>query len=247
MKDKKIIFILLCLGEDYSKFSLHLIRDLLEKTPFDIQITTDCPHVFTPSDRIIVKQADLTGRRFNINYSFNYNLKYLAFADISSEYEYVFYFDCDQQVVQFNTTALKELLDYHSKNGYDYIAARTNAVLRDSLERFKRGENELFTHKILNFNLDKVDPPDSWLRANMISEHFFILKNDKIKAFYETWRDLNAHTEALEECHGTWGDGFEIGVAAAVAGYTAVEASSYDQYEVMGIVFNGHKYRTDSV
>jgi len=246
MSSNKILFTLLCLGEEYAVYCNNFINNLLDVTPYNIRVTTNVPEKFTQSERLLVRDVDCSSYKLSIRNQFNYNLKFLAFENIDPCYEYVFYFDCDQRVDHFKYNEIENILDALNNDGKDYFGTRTNSVLKGSLERFKRGENELFTHKILNYQLDKKDPPASWLEACMISEHFFILKNEqpKIITFFETWKALNTHTESLAEdvCQGTWGDGFEIGVSAAVAGYTAYEFNSYHQYDVLGIVFNGYKY-----
>lgn len=238
----KILFSLLSLGEIYTSFCNSFLNELLELTPYDIKVTTDCPDTVTKNSRIIIDPVDVSNNKIRIGYDFNYNLKHLCFKEYDSKYETIFYFDCDQKLAKFNSNLAENIIAERYKMGFDFLATRTNAVLESSLERFKKGESELFTHKILNYGLDKTPPPLNWLNARMPSEHFFILKNcSKVKKFYETWKELNDRTESLEVCHGVWGDGFEIGVSAAVAGFNAMEVNSYEQFEVFGIVFNGNK------
>jgi len=240
--NNKILFSLLSLGEVYSSFCNSFISELLTLTPYDIKITTDCPGAFTKADRLIIDPVDVSNNKVRIGYDFNYNLKHLCFKEYDSKYETIFYFDCDQKLAKFNSQLAEDVIIGKYNAGFDFLATRTNAVLGISLQRFKNGEHELFSHKIANYGIDKTPPPDSWLNAKMPSEHFFILKNNsKVKTFYETWKDLNDRTEKLEVCHGVWGDGFEIGVSAAVAGYNVCEVNSYEQFEVFGIVFNGNK------
>lgn len=234
---------MLSVGEKYSEFCNSFVSELINNTPYDIKITTDYPEKFDASNsRLIIDHVDISSHKIKIGSDFNYNLKHLCFREFDSKYETIFYLDCDQKIEKFNSEEAERILDERYKQGYDFLGTRTNAILEGSLIRFKNGEHELFRHKILNYDLINNPPPTSWLSAKMPSEHFFIMKNSpKVKAFYESWKDLNNRTEGLAECHGVWGDGFEIGVAAAVAEFNVCEVDNYEQYVVFGIIFNGNK------
>jgi hypothetical protein len=78
----------------------------------------------------------------------------------------------------------------------------------------------------------------------MPSEHFLVFKNipNKIKNFQKEWANLNNYLQSINGGSGSWGDGFEIGIAAQKAGITdIVEITHWEWSQVLGLGFNGNK------
>ncbi len=242
------LFTMLSLGEKYTKYSVKLVNNLLERTPHDVRISTDHPLLFQDINNTRLTVIDIT-EKVQLNLiglgGFNYNLKFYAFENIPTHYDTIFYLDCDQEITMWDDDRFQILINSFFEQGKDFIATRTDAILRGHIQNYRVDKQpDLFAHKIENYGLTFENTPEEWLDARMPSEHFFILKNDpkKIKVFYFTWKMLNALSEQLKDKnHGTWGDGFEIGIAAKNANYTAVSVGGDIQAHVFGINFNGNK------
>jgi hypothetical protein len=245
----KNLFTFVSIGKRYGEYAMRLINNLLEKTPYNIRVATDCPQIFAAlgNSRIIIKDisASLCNNKIILANAFNYNLKFYAFEDIPPEYDSVFYLDCDQRISVWNDDEFKKYVKTKFYGGYDLLATRTDAILKFHLKNYRVDKNrDLFGHKFENYGLTVDNIPPHWLEARLPSEHFLVLKNDPVKlhVFYDTWKKLNAQTESLKDCHGTLCDAFEIGIAAAEAKYNMGSVDCGVQANVFGIVFNGNKH-----
>ena len=77
------------------------------------------------------------------------------------------------------------------------------------------------------------------------SEHFLILKNEenKIRKFYDKWKELNDYLQSINGEGGSWGDGFEIGISARCAGFhQPIEINQGAWDGILGFKFNGNKF-----
>lgn len=244
----KNLFTLLSIGQTYTKYSLKLVKNLLDKTPHDIRISTNCPEYYSGISprRICVNDISEKLKFNNIGLGgFNYNLKFYAFENIPTTYDSIFYLDCDQEVVQWDDDKFNNILTNFFNDNKDFICTRTNAILGAHMKNYRIDKHpDLFSHKMENYELTYENTPEEWLNASMPSEHFLIFKNDqnKIKKFHFTWKMLNALSEQRgDKNQGTWGDGFEIGISAKNAGFNAAEVAGDIQAFVFGIKFNGNK------
>lgn len=250
----KILFTLLCIDANqkmYIDASKSLINEILSKTESDILVSTnsdDLLHSCANNSRILARDNISNTNsilRYNdvSNGEFNYNLKHFAFQDIPEHYDAIIYLDCDIKLEKWTTEA--QNLIQKTIDNYEMGATRTNCVLKDDVSYLNSGISCLFTHKIMAYKIRETYPEnDPIYLSKLPSEHFLIFKNipDKIKKFQLEWSNLNNYLQSINGGYGSWGDGFEIGIAAQKAGITnIVEITHWEWSRVMGLTFNGNK------
>ena len=87
-------------GSDiYTTYAKRLINDVLNKTPYDIMVTTNHPSYFVDennnwSGRVKIKENKLEHHKTHVG-AFNQLLKFTAIEDIEEKYDWVLYLDCD--------------------------------------------------------------------------------------------------------------------------------------------------------
>jgi len=106
MKTNNILISTICFinrnkpgAEIYATFNNRLIDDVMNKTPFDIMITTNEIEHFKEKklifgDRIILREEKLENHRLTVAV-FNQLLKFFSIKDIDIKYDWVLYLDCD--------------------------------------------------------------------------------------------------------------------------------------------------------
>jgi hypothetical protein len=232
--------------EKYLQSAHNLILEILNQTSYDIFLSTNRLNFFSNinNSRCFIRNNICDNSIFNYGYEFNYNLKHHAFKDIPAKYDYIIYLDCDIKLNSWTDQSKKFMTEIMSQ--YDFGADRLNCVLRDEIGYFKNNQNCLFAHKITNYNLlQRLSPDDDLMNAQLPSEHFLILKNDvdKLKKFQEKWQEQNDYLQSTNCCACSWGDGFEIGIAARYAGYhNSIPLSPFYWKDTLGFQFNGNKY-----
>lgn len=246
----KIVFIVLCIDANHSMYidaCRSLIAEILEKTNHDILLSTNSVDNFQDlgsNTRITIRDnISNTNNILRYGSEFNYNLKYLAFQDIPKHYDAIIYLDCDIKLEHWTNEA-EELIAKTIKD-YDMGATRTNCVLKDDVNHLNSGIEALFSHKITAYQIRETYPENDLIYLSKLpSEHFLVFKNtpDKIKNFHKEWSNLNSYLQSINGGNGSWGDGFEIGIAAHKAGIRdIVEIQHWEWSQVMGLVFNGNK------
>lgn len=245
----KILFTILCVNSNqkiYLDYGKNLVNEILSLTNHDVLLTTNDVDFYSDiiNPRFTVRN-NLTENlilRYSSGAEFNYNLKFLAFKDIPTKYDAIFYLDCDVKLINWTTRA-DDLLD-EILSEYDFIATRLNCVLRNEMSQLNDTGNCLFRHKVLSYNINSYDKDDKIFNSALPSEHYFILKNDpeRVKMFYERWSQLNDELQKLNGGNGSWGDGFEIGLSANYANFNKILNQGYSTFEVdFGMLFNGNK------
>lgn len=246
----KILFTLLCIDTNHHMYidaCRSLINEILEKTSHNILLSTNSINSFRDlnnNSRIYIRDnISETTNILKYGGEFNYNLKYLAFKNIPTNYDAIIYLDCDIKLD--NWTDESEELIYKTISQYEIGATRTNCLLKDEVEYLNSTGSSLFSHKITAYKIRETYPNnDPIYNSQLPSEHFLILKNnpEKIKCFCDEWSNLNSYLQSINGGNGSWGDGFEIGIAANKAGMTKiVEITHWQWSQVMGLIFNGHK------
>lgn len=246
----KILFTLLCIDANHSMYidaCRSLINEILEKTNHDILLSTNSIKSFQDllsNTRIIIRDnISNTNNVLKYGGQFNYNLKYLAFQDIPENYDAIIYLDCDIKLE--NWTSASEELIYNTISSYEMGATRTNCCLKDEVSYLNDTGSALFSHKITAYKIREIYPAeDPVYMSKLPSEHFLVFRNDptKIKSFYNEWSNLNFYLQSINGGNGSWGDGFEIGIAANKAGITQIlEITQGEWNQIMGLVFNGNK------
>jgi len=263
-------------AEIYATFANRLIDDTMTKTPWDIRVATNAPAMFQDAiakygDRVSLLVDDLTDNRVAVG-AFNQLLKYFAFSNVPSDYDWVLYLDCDAGFRSHGwdgTPGINEqLVINHIQNwnslGYDALGVRTNAIVRGELLDHERCladleqqtrdgvENpyspmNLFSCKFSFYNLDSKTIDPDWLDASMPSEHFLLLQNNipgRMQKVSDKIAEFNKILIAQEGGHVTISDmeAFEIGVAVKVAGYTMGDAGDFGHNWVMLVNFNGSNW-----
>jgi hypothetical protein len=231
----------------YLEASKTLIGEILEKTKSDILLSTnsvDLLNDFNNHNRIIARDnISQTNSILKYGGEFNYNLKHFAFQDIPELYDAIVYIDCDIKLEQW-TEASEELIK-KTITDHEMGATRTNCVLRDEVGYLNNTGGSLFSHKITAYKIRETYAKDDAIYSSKLpSEHFLVLRNDpvKIDSFYKEWSALNFYLQSINGGNGSWGDGFEIGIAAQKAGITdVVEITHWEWSQVLGLNFNGNK------
>lgn len=237
-----VLITLLSIGEKYSISCKLLVEELLSNTPFSILISTDNIQYFpTYKERVTVRQNIEEEALRSYGSEFNYNLKYHAFKNIPEGYDVVLYLDCDMKSKFWNESSTQLLGEIFANK--EFLGCRFNCTLKTELEQLEKTGKCLFEHKINSYKV-KTWKDSSILNSKLPSEHIFGFKYNKVKleAFYNKWRELNYILQQEPTKHQSWGDGFEIGIAAYTAGYTEVYDVEYGiQQTVLGFQFNGNK------
>jgi hypothetical protein len=257
-KKRTVYLTTLSFGEYYtSKFTLKLIEDVLTLSDLKIHITTDVGHIvkekYGNNDRVILNEIDLNTvkvrlwvNQVKVSDDFNFNLKYLTFKDIcEDENSVVIFTDCDNSFDWWDREKVMEYLYERYKYGFDFFGCRADWLFSDFLKEYygqDKREHSLFWHKIYGYDLDKTPRPD-WGGAPLVAEHLlvFINNNGKMKRFYEEWKNLHDYLANKDYTEGTWAEGFEIGVAAIMAGFKPQNLDwSHHIFSKM-IGYNGYK------
>ena len=242
-----------------TKYAQRLIEDILTKTPYDIRVATNEPELFADiiansNGRASVLHDSLSRNRVWVGEGMHFNqlLKYIAFKDIDSKYDWVMYLDCDTGLFEsVNTHDIEQFLNRHLASGFDAHGTRIDNTLIYALRTFESGQPELFADKFKFYNVSTAHGPFEWLDATMPSEHIVLLQNSpKLPIFCQhfddfcTWfetqgpiadggKDIPYQTQDMEA--------FEIGVSAELAGYKFRELGP-DQQALLKIKFNGSNW-----
>jgi hypothetical protein len=245
----KILFTLLAIDagrEMYLQAAKRLTTEILQQTSHDVLLSTNNILYFkdVKESRFIVRDNILNSSLFKYATDFNYNLKHHAFLDIPTNYDFLIYLDCDIKLSKW--THLSEEFMETTMSKYEFGADRLNCYLKNEVNSYLSTTNCLFKHKIKSYNItEKFNIKDDIMNSRLPSEHFLIFKNisSKIKLFQEKWQEQNDYLQTKGLNVESWGDGFEIGIAARYAGFTNIlEMNSSYWQEILGFRFNGNKF-----
>jgi len=266
MKNNKILVSTICFvnrkkqgAEIYATFARALIKDVIFKTPYDIRIVTNEPEHFkedveTWPDRVKIVFDDLSNDQIMVGH-FNHNLKYKAFYDIPSHYDWVLYLDCDAGFTdKLDIDLVNSYIKMWEEGGYDFLGTRTNAVLINELndheEKLRIWEQDktqynpgnLFSSKFDYYKVSTKEGPFEWFDAKLPSEHVLLLKNnEKMAKMAFEYGKINKIFEAQvtnSYVYGSLNEAFEIGVSAKLAGYNVGDFNNDGLYHVIKVVCN---------
>lgn len=244
----KILFTLASIrvnNDNYLKSAKKLTEEILSKTNHDVLISTNDVNFFSEinSDRCIVRDNIRKNTKLTHGYEFNYNLKHHAFEDIDEKYDFILYLDCDIKMLSW--TQESDDVFITTMKDFDFGADRLNCELDQQIKELKEKGNCLFRHKITNYDiLSKYPMDDDIMKSLLPSEHFLILKNDptKVKKFQQKWEEMDYYLQSKNCTSCSWGDGFEIGIAARYAGYHKTINLNPGYWKIkLGLEFNGNK------
>ena len=245
----KILFTLLSIDSGNSMYlqsAKRLVNEILNQTQHDVLVSTNNLGFFedVSSDRFISRDNIDPSCILKYGSEFNYNLKYNAFENIPGAYDIIIYLDCDIKLDGWNQNSDNHI--EHIFKNYDFGATRLNCSMIGSVNEYRETGRTLFSHKINSYKiLEKYSDTDDIMLSLLPSEHFLIFKNDadKLKHFYEKWKELNEHLQSINGGGGSWGDGFEIGVSARYAEFhNPIEINQGTWDGILGFKFNGNKF-----
>jgi hypothetical protein len=253
----KYVFNTLSIGENHTRdYTLKLARDILDKTNHDLLVTTDAPEILTneySSPRIKIHKVDRSKLRIRLytneallGSDFNFNLKYLCFEQlIGTDYDFIINTDCDNSVEWFEDGEVDEYLNERLVAGYDFHAPRAEwkveHLVADWFKNPTPGSNIMW-HKIVNYGITQ-ESAKPFFNASLPAEHVLVLQNDKTKLekFYLYWKEMHDHLCALPYTHGTWAEGYEIGVASYKAGYNMCDIGWNHRVIAKMVKYNTYK------
>lgn len=244
----KILFTLLSIEHGqklYLEAAKKLVVEILEQTDSDILLSTNNINFFEDiSDNRLTIRNNISENQILMYQGgeFNYNTKHFAFKDIPESYDIIVYLDCDIKLEGWTEMSKQKIIELCQN--YNFIATRLNCVLEGEIDSYKNKRPCLFQHKIHSYDLlDRLSEDDDLLNSQLPSEHFFIILNEegKIKKFQEKWEEYDKYLQAKNGLGGSWGDGFEIGIAARYAGLHKTHDTNLWN-TLLGFKFNGNKY-----
>lgn len=254
-------------AEIYATFAKRLIDDIMNKTPYDIMVTTNEIQHFQEEiekygNRIILREELLTEHKLVVGV-FNQLLKFYTIKDIDSKYDWVLYLDCDAGLTgPWSIDKIESSINSWESGGYDMVATRTNAILinelrdhEEKLEKYKIQIQEnpannffvdnLFTKKFVFYNVSTENGPSEWFDSVLPSEHVFLVKNsEKLPVMCKNFEDFcyKFETQDLHYPQTVDMEAFEIGVSAKLAGYNTVDFGNDGLYHVFQVVCNNNNW-----
>jgi hypothetical protein len=236
---KKVITTL-SIGENYTRdYTCRLIEDVLRLTNIEIYITTDFPGLilekFGKLDRIKITEVlrkDIQLRVPKDVGDFNFNMKYLCLIPVMDLDDTIIIFtDCDNSFDWWDEVEVDEFIQKQYQSGYDFFGPRTDLKWGNYFNQYQSQDNKeygIFWHKICNYDL-LVNPKPEWFDSPCPAEYLliFVNNNGKLRKFTEQFKWfhdylLNKESQNLE-IHGTWAEGFEMGVSSYVAGFNSMD------------------------
>jgi len=237
-------------SEIYTTFAKRLISDVINKTPWDIRVSTNQPEFFEEvlhlSDRVSIKNESLDNHKTHVG-AFNQLLKFSALKDIEPNYDWVLYLDCDAGFIdQIDTNDVERMIDYWENLDYDMLALRTNATYDEALSEFQNTidfnswPKPLFNPKFLFYG----EHPQ-WSGAKLPSEHILFIKNtNRLSLMAQNLENFCTQFETQDENYPITYDmeAFEIGVSAHLSGINMGEMGWGNQTEIFKVGFNANNW-----
>lgn len=253
-------------AEIYATFCQRLIEDVMNKTPFDIMVTTNETNHYDElvskyGNRIIIREETLEKHRLTVGV-FNQLLKFYTITNIDNKYDWVLYLDCDAGLTgEWDITELETQIREWENQSYDFLGTRTNCILYNELldheeklrihnEEIAKGNVEhynpgnLFSNKFKFYEVSSDNGPKEWFDAKLPSEHVFLVKNDdKLSKMSKTFEDFCYKFESQGQYPITVDmEAFEIGVSALLAGYNIGDFGNVGLYHVIKVICNHNNW-----
>ncbi len=186
--DKKILFLTICIGEEYVNRSIMLIQSICKFTSSRLKIYTDFPERFIElknfyGDQMLIIDIKYDNYKKEINQIFNYHLKYIPFFDsIEDPEQSLFYIDCDSFLFGWD-------------KGYSrYVSGQENCLIRrcrenlsscESLKNLLEIKQEDYIKSESNIILNNINQP-------LILENAFIInKGFEAINFIKKWKEIS--------------------------------------------------------
>jgi hypothetical protein len=255
----KTVLTTLSFGENYTRdYTLRMIEDVLNLSPIDFYITTDCRHIIEDKygDNNRIHITDLKRDEVQIRVpigenkgasDFNFNMRYLSLVPVMDlEDTMVIFTDCDNSFDWWDEELIQTYMSKINEEGYDFFAPRNDFKWKQFLSNYNNQNNReegIFWHKIFNYDLN-TNPRPEWDEAPCPAEYLLVFINTdrKLRKFVEQWKWFHDYLCNREFSYGTWAEGFEIGVSSLVAGFKPFDISWHHQ--IWGKVFTANGYKT---
>jgi hypothetical protein len=196
---------------------------------------------------------------------FNFNMRYLCLEHVQDiEDAMIIFTDCDNSFDWWDESEVLKFADDMYSRGLDFFGPRTGYKLEIALNAFQNncapniGKMEfnyhdctIFWHKFYNYDMVDVENKTiknfnshEWGGAGMPAEYLliFINKEDKLKKMVSQWKYFHDYLVNKDYTHGTWAEGFEIGVSAYVAGFKDYDISF--THPLWNKIFTPNGYKT---
>jgi len=255
-------------AEIYLKYAQRLANDVLQKTPYDFRICTNEPEAFDQivkdsNGRVSVLHDDLRSNRVWVSHSgmtFNQLLKYIAFREVDSRYDWAMYVDCDIGITTpMRIDLIENIISNMESVGEDALGCIGHGTVRGHVEEYEKslhslqaGKTHIFAPKFRFYEVSTTNSTDGWLDAYLPMEHLFMFRNnEKLPLFYEHFKQFCKKFETQDRVDETGKfvpfqtsdmESFEIGVSASLAGYKWKNLDSWIHHDVLGFKFNGNNW-----
>jgi len=255
----KTVLTTLSFGENYTRdYTLRMIDDVLNMSPMDFYITTDCRHIidekYSNNKRIYITELNRDEIKIRIpigenkvSNDFNFNMRYLSLVPVMDlNNTMIIFTDCDNSFDWWDEDMIQNYMSEINNQGYDFFAPRNSSKWSQFLSEYNNQNNReygIFWHKIFNYDLD-INPKPEWGDAPLPAEYLliFINQDNKLKKFVEQWKWFHDYLCDKEFSYGTWAEGFEIGVSSLVAGFKPFDISW--NHQIWNKVFTANGYKT---
>jgi hypothetical protein len=233
----------------YTTFAKRLINDVLNKTPWDIMVSTNRKDLFDDlqlNHRVIIKNEKLENHKTHVG-AFNQLLKFYAIQNIDSKYDYVLYLDCDAGFIEnVNINDVENMINLWESKEYDMVALRTNATYNHAEEEFKNTVDfEAFPRPLFNNKFRFYGVKEEWRGAKFPSEHILLVRNnEKLQKMANHFEEFCTIFETQDEDNPITFDmeAFEIGVSAHLAGFNMGDMGWENQHSIFKVGFNANNW-----
>ena len=197
---------------------------------------------------------------------FNFNLRHLCLDHVKDIDDCVVIFtDCDNSLDWWDKELIEEFINDKFKDGYDYFAPRADYRFRNAIDKYNTScRKNPYNNDVLDydsctilwekfFNYDMVDLDKNqivegvnhkWAEASIPTEYLIIFYNNNgnLSKMVNQWKWFHDYLCNRDYVHGTWAEGFEIGISCLVADFKPFDISYY--HPVWGKMFTPNGYKT---
>ena len=177
----------------------------------------------------------------------------------------VIFTDCDNSLDWWDKELIEEFINDKFKDGYDYFAPRADYRFRNAIDKYNTScRKNPYNNDVLDydsctilwekfFNYDMVDLDKNqivegvnhkWAEASIPTEYLIIFYNNngKLSKMVNQWKWFHDYLCNRDYVHGTWAEGFEIGISCLVADFKPFDISYY--HPVWEKMFTPNGYKT---
>lgn len=202
-----IVITTLSIGEEYTrKYTLRMIKDVLEKSDVKFYITTDHPEIiqerYSNHERIILNVLRTEDYPITLPIGsnkhasdFNFNLRYLCLEPVENlDNTLVIFTDCDNSFDWWDRASVESFVNNMLDAGYDFYAPRCGYKLKGAMNQFNTNykvnkncnysDHTILYEKFFNYNIIDIESesilnPDDhpWANAPIPTEYLVVIYN----------------------------------------------------------------------